>query len=132
MNQKKEQIKEVSFLVKLGCLFCIIPLIICCVFFTIASLCCLFGVIPVDLKEELGIVLLSSITVIITILCYLLAHVYIRIFQGKASNTVRMIFGIMALPSYLLPGLFILLGDYKDAPPASNSSKTINQFINNN
>jgi hypothetical protein len=131
MNQKKEQIKEVSFLVKLGCLFCIIPLIICCVCFTIASLCCLFGVVPDDVKD-LGIVILSSITVIITILSYLLAHVYIRIFQGKASNTVRMIFGIMALPSYLLPGLFILLGDYKDAPPASNSSKTINQFINNN
>ncbi|WP_284928217.1 hypothetical protein [Candidatus Phytoplasma sp. AldY-WA1] len=117
MNQKKEQIKEVSFLVKLGCLFCIIPLIISCVFLTITSLCCLFGVctnmIPDEIKE-LGTVLLSSTIVIITISCYVLTHVYIRIFQGKASNTVRIIFGIMALLSYLLPGLFILLGRYED------------------
>jgi hypothetical protein len=123
MNQKKEQIKEVSFLVKLGCVFVIIPLVIICAFLTIFSLCCLSGfcitttMIPDDVKN-LGVYFFSSIIVAMTILFYVHIHVYIKIFQGKANDTVRMIFGIMAIPYSILffglPGLFIYLGRYED------------------
>ncbi|MGI3136240.1 MAG: hypothetical protein ACN23H_01495 [Candidatus Phytoplasma vitis] len=115
----KEKIKQPGFLVKLGCLMCIIPLtivIIVGIILTIVSLYYLFGTTTMfnNIKTYLGygfLIIIYLYLLLLLVISYLFNYVYIKIFQGKASDKVRMVFGIMSLP---FAGLCILFGDYKD------------------
>ncbi|PQP79820.1 hypothetical protein C6B37_00900 [Candidatus Phytoplasma phoenicium] len=95
--------KKVSSLVKMGCLICLIILI------------------PVSIQR---LILLKSLInegfndfndfdfYLQAILSFLPIYLYIRVFQGKASNLVRILLGILGLLFLLIPGLFILSGEY--------------------
>lgn len=97
--------KKVSALVKIGCVMCMIPLII----FYILIMGIFFAHVH-DKNDHY----IYFVCCLFAIILWLPINVYIRIFKGKSSNTVRILFGILALFIGLMPGLFIILGEYED------------------